>query len=80
MRSDPEYGQIQKNVSWCTAKSRHNMSLQIDGEPITPENRRQFEFKCLAGKVKIFLQSKEAARLVEKSISSKGLASGASLT
>jgi len=65
-KSAPQYGQLEKQVTRCKAISRRNMSIQIDGEPITPSNRRMLEFESLENKVQILLQPPEAERLTPR--------------
>ncbi len=62
-KSHPESGTIFRTVRWVKVRSHHRMSIQIDGEPIKPEDRKNLEFRCLNDAVKILLCPTEACQL-----------------
>ncbi len=66
-RSKPESGRIFRKIRWVRVRSHRNLSVQIDGEPIKPTDRKNLNIECLDDAVQILLQPAEAARLVMQS-------------
>ncbi len=62
-KSRPESGHIFRTVRWVKVRSNRKLSVQIDGEPIKPEDRKNLEFQCLNDSVKILLRSTQAGQL-----------------
>lgn len=62
-KSRPESGQMFRRVRWVKVRSNHKISVQIDGEPIKPEDRKNMEIRCLDDAVKILLCPTEAGNL-----------------
>lgn len=62
-KSRPQSGQIFRLIRWVKVRSHRNLSLQVDGEPIRPADRKHLEFRCLQDAVHILLQEPEAVQL-----------------
>ena len=62
-KSRPKSGQIYRRIRWVKVRSNKKLSLQIDGEPIKPEDRKNLRFECLNDAVQILLQEPEAGQL-----------------
>lgn len=50
-------------VRWVRVRSNHRLSVQVDGEPIQPDNARQLEFQCIPNAIRIMLGPEEAEKL-----------------
>lgn len=62
----PDRGIDIRQVNSVFVRSRHRLSVQIDGEPVQPR-ARQLQFDCLQGKIQLLLQPQEAANLTNTS-------------
>lgn len=54
---------IYRLVRWLRVRSNHRLSVQVDGEPIQPDNARQLEFQCIPNAIRIMLGPDEAEKL-----------------
>lgn len=64
-KSRPDRGIAIRTVSRVSVRSRHRLSVQVDGEPVQPR-ARQLEFDCLENAITLLLQPEEAKNLKEK--------------
>ena len=65
-RSNPQSGRIFRLIRWVKVHSHHRLSVQIDGEPVDPEDRKHLEFVCLTEAVSLLLRDSEAGHLRRK--------------
>lgn len=68
-RSKPQSGRMFRKVRWVKVRSNRKLSVQIDGEPIKPADRKNMKFECLDNAVQILLRPAEAERLVAPMVS-----------
>ena len=62
-KSKPKRGQVFRCIRWVKIRSNHKLSVQVDGEPIKPRNRKEMKFECLENAVHILLRPAEARKL-----------------
>lgn len=53
---DKESGNLHRKVTECIMRSKRKVSVQIDGEPIKPKNRKELRFACLKGACQVLLK------------------------
>lgn len=66
--SRPQAGTLVRQVQCVKVNARRKLSVQVDGEPVKPSDRRQFQFECLPGGASILLQPPAAAALTEEPV------------
>lgn len=59
-QSRPATGHYLRRVRWVKVRSHRKLSLQIDGEPIKPTDRKNLHFECLPDAIMILLQPDHA--------------------
>ena len=62
-KSRPNQGQLFDLIKWVKVRSHRKLSIQVDGEPIKPADRRNLNFTCHNDSIRLLLQGAEAASL-----------------